>query len=725
MEKIVQFRQDSEMPATDLVNLETYADEALAHVVADVVSSGLHVSGGQVSQVSATEVGLPALRFYNAGLVYAAAAVPALSLFAYLPAVAKRIVSIVLWGQIADQDVEARDFLIDLTTGATEPRSVAMTSAKVCNVNTLPGAESADPQPPVLQVGYLEIARVVLNPNGIERIDNLPGAQVYNLADHEARLDVVETWKGQAEPRIASIATDLSALAKKTDMLASKSQLTGLAADVARLKEQVHLPTGYASYDADYFGDADKSDPAGAGYAARLEGAGLLFPFAAQAAAALALLNPYDATVRQGADGLVLPAYDSAVRIKTEGYAGDLPLSQYQTQALTVQKYTYAPWAYRYGRHWLYYLPWYSMQFWRYNDAGQQWDLPWPGYWRRYPEAAYQIETATTAVNGVLVGQTVLVANAMWLTQVGLYFTQVAAAGDLHVIVCETDGGKPVLTQAVAHVTVPVASLVKYPAETTIPVPPTLLQAGKRYAIVIITQGDHRAAIVSGNSYTQGTLFFGTDGDYFTGDLTKDLMFSLYGAQFRQARTEVSLAPVSLAGGLTDLALSASQVVPQGTELRYEIQVAGRWYALGDASMVLTMAPDLVPLRAVLLGTSDLAPGFVLAAGALTSSRAAGAMVHWSTARVLGAASTQIQVQVVAAGYDAAHHTIACSLKSGATTYPADTTVSAPEVDGGATRFTFTFDIVGGISGYSIEISGTCDGLVAPFAVAERVDVAM
>ena len=404
---------------------------------------------------------------------------------------------------------------------------------------------------------------------------------------------------------------------------------------------------------------------------------------------------------------------------------GTSPLSQYQVQTLSLQAYTYATWEYRYGLHWLYYAPWYLTQFWRYNDAGQAWDLPWLGYWRRFPEAAYELAQTTTSISGVIAAQTFLASNAMWLTKVGIYLTQIAASGDIHLVLCETDGGKPVLTKALAHVTVPVANLVQYPNETTVPIPPTLLSAGNRYALCIVTQGAHRAAIVSGNSYTQGTLFFGTDGEYFVGDLTKDLMFALYGAQFRQARTEVQLQPVSLSGGLTDLALSASQVVPQGTELRYEVQVAGRWYALGDAAMVLNSAPALVPLRAVLLGTSDLAPAFKLAAGAIVASRAAGALTHWSIARTLGTSSTQILVQVVAAGYNASHHALTCSVKSGGTTHTPDVTVSALEADGGATRFTYTFNIGAGVTTYTIKIAATCDGQVAPIAITERVDVAM
>jgi hypothetical protein len=266
--------------------------------------------------------------------------------------------------------------------------------------------------------------------------------------------------------------------------------------------------------------------------------------------------------------------------------------------------------------------------------------------------------------------------------------------------------------------------LKKYSVETTIDLPPVQLDAGKRYAIVLITQGDHRVATVSGNNYTQGTLFYGSDGDYFTGDLTKDLMFTLYGAQFKQPRTEVMLQPVSLAGGVADLNISGQNVVPAGTELRYEIQVGGRWYPFGDEVFRLAGLPDIVPLRAVLLGTSDAAPAVQLAADVLTATRSATGFTHYSDERNLQAASSNIQVQVVVAQWDQANHTLNCALTNGGTTYTPSVTSSKLEPDGEATRFTFTFAPGGGLSAYRVKLTGTRTAGANPFVIVERTDVA-
>lgn len=721
MEHQVIYRDRQELQSADLNNAQAFTAEAIRHVVQDAVSTSLWYTGLTVSPSSATEISVAPGRLYADGIVYASDSTT-INLFQYLPMTTKKLVAIVAWGQVVETNVQPRDFLIDLTTGETQPQAVAMERRNLLNINVLPGVESVDPQPPVAQSNALIVAHVYLTPTGIERVDMLSKFKLPNLADHEARVTGLEGWKGQAEPRISSIATDLSALARKTDGLASRDSLIEMSLDLARVKEKLNLPSSYASYSSDGFGDETQTDTAAVGYNALIKN-GLLFPVAGQAVAPLGQFNPYDAGVIRFEDGLVLPKFTETERIKTTGYSGDISISQYQFQTTELKKYVRTVYDYHYGWHWNYYTGWYNRWYWRYY---RHWGYySYYGYWTSRQETTYQLEQVTHSINGAIVAQTMLVPNAMWLTRVGLYLTQVGASGDMNVIVCETEAGKPVLGKTMTHVTVPVASLKKYPDETSIAVPPVLLEAGKRYALVLVTQGDHRVATVSGNSYTQGTLFYGTDGDYMQGDLTKDLMFTLYAARFDRARTEIMLQSISLAGGMTDLSISAPQVIPDGCELQYEVQVGGKWYPLGDAAMVLSGSPDIVPLRAVLLGTSDLAPAFQGASNAVTGSRPATALAHVSTMRTLSAASSNIQVQLVVADWDAANHVLACVLISGGSEITPSTTVWKDEPDGAGKRVTFTFAPTTAISSYQIKITGSRSSASKPFVIAERTDVAI
>jgi len=308
----------------------------------------------------------------------------------------------------------------------------------------------------------------------------------------------------------------------------------------------------------------------------------------------------------------------------------------------------------------------------------------------------------------------------MWLSALGLFFTQKDSSADITVVICETDNGKPNLQKALTMVRVSQADIKKYPNETVINLTPVFLKAG-RYAVCFITQGNYRVATVSGQNYLQGTLFFGTDGDYFTGDLTKDIMFKLYAAQFKQARTEVQLQPVSLAGGITDLQIIAPALVPEGTELIYEINVGGKWYPLKETGR-LSSAPDIVPLRAVMLGTADLQPALVLTEQAITSSRPATTFYATSTQRTLSAARQNIDVQLLLHKFNATVHTINCQLLSGSNTYNPATVTTQEDTD--TVRKTFSFNISAGIQSYKIKISGSRASSAEPFSVVERIDIA-
>jgi hypothetical protein len=721
MEQLVVFRDRQEFQAVDPNNLQGYARASLDHVVADAVSDAKHYVGCATTAVSATEIRVQPGRLYSGGAVYVSEQEQAFNLFSLVPLVTNKIVAVAVWGQEVDTSIEPRDFLVDLETGATEPQAVAMRRVRHCEVNTVAGTESADPQPPAVQSGTLVVAYVYLTPGGIDRIEMQTANRLPNALDHAGRLTTMETWKAAAEPRISSIATDLAALARRADQKVGREVFMELAGDVALIKDQIELPASYASYDADAFADDDKSDTAHASWSALVNN-GLLFPYAVSDAKNLALFNPIDAGVKVSSADLVLPSYVHAPRIQTQGYAGDVSVSQYQVQSHTLRKVAVATWKWCYGWHKNWHRRWYAWNF-----RSRNWRLPWRGYWVSQPVETYVAEETTESYSGAILAQSFLVANAMWLTRIGLYFTQAAAAGNVQVVICETTTGKPVLDKVVATVTLQPGDLVKYPTETLVDVPAVLLEQGKRYAIALITGGDHRVAVVSGNAYTQGTLFYGSDGDYFTGDLTKDLMFSVYGAQFARARTEVQLQSLSLANGLTDIDIEAAHVVPDGCVLQYEIQPSGSgaWYPLGDQTMRLGndgTSPNLVNLRAVLLGTSDMQPAFALTTGGITVSRPDVALAAYSVARTLGAATTSVTLKLLLADWDAVNHTITPKIVTAGPTETGGTLVATVDMDG-ATQKTWTFTIPSS-SAYVIKIAGTRASGSHPFSIINRIDIA-
>jgi hypothetical protein len=718
MEKQVIYRDRQELQSADLNAVEAYTADSLQHLTKDAVTAALAYTGGLAAAASATEITVAPLRFYSDGRGYVSETAQTLNLFQYLPLVTRKIVAVVVWGEEVDTNVEPRDFLIDLTTGATQPSAVAMQRLRAANINLLPGAESADPQPPVIQTGTLAIAYIYLTPTGIDYIEMQSAPRLPQLADHAQRGQTLEVWKGLAAPRISSIATDLAGLASKTDDKADRASIVALANDIAKLKESLVVGTAAVAYTPNY-GDATQADAAGAGYSARVEDA-ILFDYAASATLNLALFNPIDPSVKVASDGLTLPAYTSVPRVATEGYAGDVAIAGYQVQAATVKKFKASDHSRHYGPHANHHAKWYARHGWDAHGKDTDFTLETYGYRKITPKDIYALEATTTAISGALLAQTVLVSNAMWLTRVGLSFTAVAATGDVTVAITETLGGKPQLGQALALVTVPQASLLAYPAETTIDVPPVLLSPGKRYAVVVISQGDHRLALVAGGPNTQGKLFYGQDGDYNGYNGNNDLLFSLYGAQFASTRSEVMLQALALSGGMNDIQIVAPHVLPKGCEFHYEIQPtgAGAWYKLGDSTLRLSTSPNLVNLRAVFTGTSDLAPAVVLTNNAVTVSRPNTASTWWSGSRTVPS-TTSIVLSALVSAWDGATHTLTPKIVIGGTEYAASVTTSTTE--DGATRFKYSFTVPATTT-YKIKLTGTRTAGSNPFAVVELID---
>ena len=163
-------------------------------------------------------------------------------------------------------------------------------------------------------------------------------------------------------------------------------------------------------------------------------------------------------------------------------------------------------------------------------------------------------------------------------------------------------------------------------------------------------------------------------------------------------------------------------------------RILGSFLALGTVLGLLALpagassgaeSQEGTTVRPAILGTQDAAPALQLAAEVLTASRPATTFTHYSADRQLASPSTNIQVQVVVAQWDAANHTLACALTSGGTTYTPSVTTSKLEPDGEATRITFTFAPNPALSTYRVKLSGSRNAAANPFVVVERTDVSL
>lgn len=747
MRNQVIFRNRQETQAGDFNDLQDYVKGTFDDLVRDAIVSGRAFAGFTTSERSATELAVAPGRLVSDGAIHLRQDDVTLSVFDYLPIAAKRIVTVIAWGSTNETDVQPRDFLVNIETGVTEPQAVAMQRILYANINLLPGIESADPQPAPIEANYLAIAHVRLGTTGIEEITMVEANRLPQIAALARRVSGLETWRGQVEPRIATIASDISALAVQVRQAAPGNILLDIAGDVARLKEVNGLPDDYSQYGADRFLDTHETDAANLEYLAKTE-EGVRFAPEAAGDSQLSVFNPLDQKSKVD-NGVLLPAFDMVPRLQVLDYSGEVSIAQYQYQTFEMVERTMSRQRIRYGAEFVICT---NANWWksgRYDSVTNTFKVGAEVFTVLNPQATgglhntirlqqifvdtyaepyWDAVTIEHTVNGSQAWQSFLNSQDGWCKGLGLFFPKLAGSGNIHLALCEmTASGTPDREKAVATVTVDRGNLKLFPAETFIEIPATFLQAGKRYSWLITTGGNHFLALAGGGSYVQGTFGYTTDGAYYDGDLTKDLMMKVYFAQFRQSRVVVELNPLSLSGGIAAIDVIAGMVAPKSTAVTFEVQVAGVWRPLSDVdTTALVGLPPLLPFRVAMVGTTDIMAGVKISGSRVRVSRPRTTFKHFSTLRTLSAPTSEVRLDLLLQGWNPARHTLTATLKIGSTIEAADVTetIIPDPGDPKTVLKRLTFTLAAPTSSYVIVLNGTTTTALDVFLVNERVDIA-
>ena len=814
MEKQRIFRSRQNVTFGDLNSIQDYAARTFEDVVNDLLISGKGYAGFLSTRDSATTVQVSEGRLYTAGRIFVHGATQALSLSTYLPAAAQRIVTLVAYGQTIDSEIEPRDFLINVTTRATEPQSVAMVQERVAQVSVVPGSESADPQRPAVPDAYVPIADVLIGTAGIVSVAMRTEHAVPELDAAKEQLDAITAWQLRVGQVLDGLLSDLATLGRRVDSLPTRTEFADLAAQIASLrkaldelrrnitasieadlsvikaqmkafadlvagqitaiasnlavvKENLDLSDLNSLYGADQFLTADESDTAVSGYDALLE-EGIRFPWAATALSTLQLDNPINGSVTMTADGLMVPNYTSVEALVVGAPAANeavqaIPLADYQFASHQLIQRSISRTRLRYGATRNVCT---NSSFWsggQYNSVtgvftknGETFDVRdangnIPGAvgrnashaWYRvtqfwadsFDETYWEYQPSLSSIQGVQIGQTFVNGQARYCTGLSLGLTQIGPTGNVTVALCETrSDGTPNPNRVLAQSTLAQANLRRFPNWTLFPFRPTLLKQGRRYALLVITGGAHYIATVTGSNFTSGTLFFSTDGQYQLGDLTKDIRFKVHVAKFTATRVAVDLKPLQLSGGIADIDILTPQIVPDATNLTYQVRVSDAWHSIAETTPdFLGSLPAVLPLRAVMTGTPELMPVIHATDSQLRVSRAKTAFNHVSTPRTLPSGMTTKQVKVVLRLYPfiSAQHTVSVTLLTGSgyatTVSPAAVvTRKAPASDrANDVEKEFLFTLASPIAAYKIRIAGGASSAGQLFHVEQRIDTAI
>lgn len=754
MRQKVYFRDDQEQQAQDHTDLQDFAEKTFDDLVRDAVTATRRYAGFTVTKTAQVEVQVQAGRFFDVGgAVYHRDAVLTQSLLAYLAAASKRIVVISASGVANDTEVEERDFLIDADTNQTEPDSVPTVRSRDAVLSFTQGTESADPQPPAIPTTHVAIAQILLDTTQVVSVTMLTDNRVESTENLDVRAKSLEVFRANIEPRVNSLASDLAALANKLGQKGQSNLIVQLMQDMGRVKARLEIPDNAVDYGADRFLDLSESDHANAaalGYDCLVE-EGVRFPDANADEFEMDIFSANDPNAAKAANGLLLPAYESILKMQIGPYHSDLGIAQYGFQTFDVVQREMSRQRIRYGsvftvctnNAW-----WQAGSFdsttGTFQKDGETFELVgleanngagheilrlrqvWVD---TYTEPYWDYVVTEHSITGAQVAQSFLVANDMWLTKVGFYLTVKAANEAVHLTVCEITNGVPDLDKAILHQTVAHGSL-EVNGFTRVNVTPTFLKSGKRYALVMTSNANHKIGMASGQQYLDGTFFYSTDGAYFQGDLTKDMLLELWGARFAAPQVSVELEAINLDGGIRNIDILAGLVQPASTELIFEVRPSGSgaWYPIAVEDLTAFNAtPPLAQFRARFVGTRDMMPGLMLTGSRVKISRPKTALKHVSDIITLGTASDDIYVKLIAEGFSETPHDLNCQMYDivGAVIENPDatTTVALADLPNVPNRIerTFRFQIPTARTTFRLIITGSTNSAGNTFNVSERV----
>lgn len=761
MEKLVQFRDRQEIQAADLSNIGLFASDSLDHVVKDGISDVMGWTEFTVSRSGTAEVTVGPGRVYNSGTVYTNESDVVFDVLQRLPTANKKWVAVVGWGSTADSDTQPRDYLIDATTGATEPKAVPMQSTRVANINLVYGAEAAQPTLPNVDSSNVIIAWVLLNSSDVESVTLVEDNRLPQVARSATKINDLEAWRNLIGPRVDSLASDLARILAMLSQMGQSRLLEEVAIDVARVKEALEIESTSTDYDADRFLTTDHTNLEDVLNVCKVE-EGLRFKNDGSQSQALTVFNPINPEVTIS-NGFLLPHYSEARRFVVGPYAEQQSISQYQYNTHTWVQKSIARQRIRFGEEKTVCTNAAWWQSGRYDSAqqvfykdGDTWQVENPTdvnkhafirlkkFWvDRWTEYYWDRITTTNTVDGQQIGQTFLNGQDGWLTSIGLYFTQKGTTGNIQVSLCETIYGMPDFGAVLNQVTLAVENILTSSdgkTETKVSIPATFLEAGKRYAVVLTTGGNHYVGMAEGSVYSQGSFFYSSDGAYQQGTANKDMMFSLYYANFDKTRTVVQLGSMSLSGGITDIDILAPMIIPSSCNVTFEVQKEddAAWYPLAEVlsgNTCLYGLPALLLFRASFTGTTDVQAGIKITDSVVNYSRPKTTFDHISNSYTVTSTQNIKVVALLESFKDAGGmHSCACTLrKNGGGAYLAahavvdeelDPPVDARDADHKRIKRTWNWtntELGGAVTAMELKLHGETLSALDTFHVAERI----
>lgn len=685
----------------DAIGLQ--AQENTDGIWLDAIGYPAHWAAFTVTRKSAQVVTVETGRFVNGKVVYELKAAKDINLQLHIPLAAsdQRWIALLLRGsEVTVVDNRTFETSEDPDTSQPVQRSTPKTIERRVSVIEQAGTANPIPVKPVIAETDACIAFVLLGSAGIISVEPSNSHRVKSLYEVEGRVTAIEIDLDGLFLRTDTIETQIVNIKDKLGDIPRPEIIRQMQRDIGAARLKIDLPDEARAYKFDQGLIPNAWDRAHPNWLARID-EGIRFGFAAQSQARLEVLaedNPQ--VVFRGRR--MIPAFNEVVRVANTSLDGALNISQLvHTQTTMVRReasrtrITYGPtqWACENQAGWSG-LGGDARVGQQFNIGGEVFEVVerrenngqgHQTYGVRqiriesYTEAYWDYVTEEIGVNGSIYAQTFLVAQPMIVTSIDLSFSKIGNDGDVHVFIVETtENGAPKFDAVLAKSTLQHASLVVGWNKCTMPF--TLLDSGKRFAIVTVTTGAHAVHTSSANKYTGGTMFHTTDGVFAQGSTEVDMCFRVNAARFISPRTVVPMKALNLADGMTQIELLFAGWEPGGTRLGWMIRgnedVAFTELVDGDPSQSpLNGLPSSVELNMVMMGTADLQPMIQLDDKAVSRvARNRADMTAVSGEVNFGLSTNEIQVQYTLDAFFSEHHSFTPAIQVGTATVTPDAT---------------------------------------------------
>jgi hypothetical protein len=677
MTDIVRFSEAEVANREDFERISVSARSGDDALVGGSIAYPRHWARFSVSAPNGTTIRVSPGHFFEDAVVYDHRQDEDISLLSFLPLVEgdERYVAILVRG--VEESVQANRMIeTDVDTGDTVQQSVPKYDIRKVEFVVQQGLQSPPPAlRPSVPAGDCCVCFVRLDTTGIAAIEAGNDWRVQTLYEVNGRVTVLEGQMVIAFQRTTTLQTDLANLQARFTDYPRPEIIRQLQRDTARTRRILGLPEEARGYFYDPGLVKDKWGLDQGEWLARID-EGIRFAWASVRDDRMEMLDPGMSGVTV-ADDVLMPSYTEVNRISVTGSGGTRNIAGIVHTVTTAHQHTVSRSSVSYGptvamcdniAEWadvgrvraggqfqaegetfeklgvidsaqdaanvnVDRLNQYSQE----QGSGHRWDTDnivvhnalaqENGHNNIYAARSVQVSswsetywtytTETFGLNGSVYGQTFLNSQAMVVTSIDLEFTRVGSDGPVTLLLCEVGyNGAPRFDKVIARSTLQVGSLavgwVKFP------ITPKLLEAGKRFAWLTVTTGNHQLRTVTGNQFTEGTLFWTTDNAWFQGSPEEDFAFRVNAAQFAQTRVVVEMVPVTLEGGMTQINLLYEAWVPEGTQLIWEVKTptVNEWLPIrgetAEHPNPLIGLPAICQLRCTMIGTRDLAPGLAL-----------------------------------------------------------------------------------------------------------------